>query len=634
MCGVAGAYQQVDGVRSVRQMSGAQAHRGPDDEGLFSVQDSRVSVHLAHRRLSIIDLAHGHQPFVKGSLALCYNGELYNYRELRKELTARGTAFSTASDTEVVLEAWRAWGPEALRRFRGMFAFAMFDQETGSLFLARDQLGIKPLHYMLRKDGVVFASELKALVRAFGPEMRIEPSALAASALYFWVPDTRCSIHGVEKLPPGTWAEFRPDGTHTAGSFWDIREEAGRAAAGAPADLGDVIAHSVAAHLVADVPVSSFLSGGLDSSIVSVLAKKLNPDLDAYTITFRAEDQRLEAMPDDAIYARKLARLHGIPLHEIEIAPDVVEMLPRVVSVLDEPIGDPAAINTVLMCEAARDAGVKVILSGMGADELFGGYRKHVACVLGARYRQLPSVARAAARTTVDRLPVTAAGRGLRYVRWAKRFLTFSSLDEEAAFRRSYTLYDRDDFKDLVDPTLDGDVDNLLAEHTAIYEDNDLNDHVNRMCLADARLFLSGLNLTYTDRASMAASTEVRVPFVDPEVFRAAFSFTGKQKVSSRTGKLALKDAARAWLPEDIIYRPKASFSAPLRAWVSHDLKGLVDDVLLEGELVGKGFLQKPAVQKLVDDDRDGREDRSKHIWQLLTMELWYRQMGSAGVTL
>jgi len=229
---------------------------------------------------------------------------------------------------------------------------------------------------------------------------------------------------------------------------------------------------------------------------------------------------------------------------------------------------------------------------------------------------------------------VTAAGRGLRYVRWAKRFLTFSSLDEEAAFRRSYTLYDRDDLKDLVDPTLDGDVDDLLAEHTAIYEDNDLNDHVNRMCLADARLFLSGLNLTYTDRASMAASTEVRVPFVDPEVFRAAFSFTGKQKVSSRTGKLALKEAARAWLPEDIIYRPKASFSAPLRAWVSHDLKGLVDDVLLEGELVGKGFLQKPSVQKLIDDDRNGREDRSKHIWQLLTMELWYRQMGSAGVTL
>ncbi len=634
MCGIAGAYQQVDGARAVRVMSNTQTHRGPDDEGLFSVQDGRVSVHLGHRRLSIIDLAHGHQPFVKGSLALCYNGELYNYRELRKELAARGTAFSTASDTEVVLEAWRAWGPEALRRFRGMFAFAVFDQETGSLFLARDQLGIKPLHYMLRKDGVVFASELKALVQAFGPEMRIEPSALVASALYFWVPDTRCSIHGVEKLPPGTWAEFRPDGTHTAGRFWDIREEAALAAAAAPVRLGDVIENSVAAHLVADVPVSSFLSGGLDSSIVSVLAKKLNPDLDAYTITFRAEDQRLEAMPDDAVYARKLARLHGIPLHEIEIAPDVVEMLPRVVSVLDEPIGDPAAINTVLMCEAARDAGVKVILSGMGADELFGGYRKHVACVLGARYRQLPSVAQAAARATVDRLPVTAAGRGLRYVRWAKRFLTFSSLSEEAAFRRSYTLYDLDDLKDLVDPTLDGDVDSLLAEHSAIYEDNDLDDHVNRMCLADARLFLTGLNLTYTDRASMAASTEVRVPFVDPQVFRAAFSFSGKQKVSSRTGKLALKEAARAWLPEDIIYRPKASFSAPLRAWVSHDLKGLVDDVLLEGELVGKGFLQRSSVQKLVDDDRNGREDRSKHIWQLLTMELWYRQMDSAGVTL
>ncbi len=634
MCGIAGAYQQVDGVHAARVMSGCLAHRGPDDEGLFSHTDERVSVHLAHRRLSIIDLSGGHQPFVKDRLALCYNGELYNYRQIRAELQARGANFTTSSDTEVVLEAWRHWGPACLARFRGMFAFAMFDHNSGSLFLARDQLGIKPLHYLLRDDGVVFASELKALVAAFGPELRMDPAALVASMLYYWVPDQRCSIGRVEKLQPGTWAEFRPDGTYQVRSYWDAALEAAKAASGPAMSLGEAIETSVTAHLVADVPVSSFLSGGLDSSIVTVLAKRANPDLDAYTITFRPEDHRLEAMPDDALYARKVAGRYGIRLHEIQIAPDIVETLPKMVAILDEPIGDPAAINTLLMCEAARDAGVKVILSGMGADELFGGYRKHLACVMAARYRRLPGLVRGAATSTVDRLPVAVAGRGLRYSRWAKRFLTFSELPEEAAFRRSYTLYDSRQLAGLIDPKLGPDVDDVLNEHLEIYTDNSLTDHVNRMCLADARLFLPGLNLSYTDRASMAASTEVRVPFVDPVVFQAAFSLAGDQTIGGRTQNAALKEAALAWLPAEIVHRPKASFSAPLRAWISHDLRGLVDEKLVRGELVDAGFLQRGPLEDLIADDRNGREDRSKQIWQLLTLEIWYTQMRAAGVAL
>ena len=211
----------------------------------------------------------------------------------------------------------------------------------------------------------------------------------------------------------------------------------------------------MAAHMVADVPVASFLSGGLDSSLITAMAADRDPTIEAYTITFRPEDQRLEAMPDDAIYARKMAAHLGIQLHEIEISPDVVDILPRVVDVLDEPIGDPAAINTVLMCQAARDAGVKVLLSGMGADELFGGYRKHLACVLGAKYQMLPRSLRSrVVAPSVDRLPVAAGGRGLRYSRWAKRFLSFADLPEEAAFRRSYTLYDPPELTALLDPQL------------------------------------------------------------------------------------------------------------------------------------------------------------------------------------
>ena len=633
MCGIAGCYQQADGQKLADVMTERIAHRGPDAAGSWGHEDDRVAVQFGHRRLSIIDLSTAaDQPLTKHGLTLIYNGELYNYRALRDELISRGVRFATKSDTEVVLEAWRCWGPDALRRFRGMFAFALFDMGTGELFLARDPLGIKPLYFLPRGQGVVFASELKAMVTAIGSELRMEPGALVASMLYYWLPEQRCAIEGVEKLPGGTWARFRPDGNCSIQHYWRAADEAAEAAAGPPADLGPVIEESVAAHLVSDVPVSSFLSGGLDSSIVTVLAHRDNPEIDAYTIAFRREDQRLEAMPDDAVYARKVAAHYGIKLHEIEISPDIVSMLPRIVDVLDEPIGDPAAINTLLMCEAARARGVKVILSGIGADELFGGYRKHLACVMASQYSNLPAMPRTAVRSAVNRLPVSVAGRGLRYPRWAKRFLTFAELPEEPRFRRSYTLYDPAELAGLISPDLACHVDDVVGEHRRIYQDNALPDEINRMCLADTRMFLPGLNLAYTDRASMAASVEVRVPFVDPLVARAAFSLQGSAKIQRRRGKVALKQAAESWLPHEIVHRPKASFSVPLRAWVRNDLREVIQDVLVGGELAESGIIRREALQRLIRDEHAGREDRSKQLWQLLTLELWHRNARSIGV--
>src|SRR5579872_6850728 len=633
MCGIAGSYQQPDGHRLADVMTERIAHRGPDAGGVWTHENDQVSIHLGHRRLSIIDLsAAADQPMIKDNLVMVYNGELYNYKELRHELAGHGVRFVTNSDTEVVVEAWRRWGPGALRKFRGMFAFALADTHTGELFLARDPLGIKPLFYLQRGGGALFASELKALTTAVGPELRIEPGALVASMLYYWVPEQFCAIENVRKLPAGSWARLRPDGRLQVEQYWNVADVARDAAAGPAPDLRSVIEESVTAHLVADVPVSSFLSGGLDSSIITVLAHRAAQEIDAYTITFRPEDQRLEAMPDDAIYARKVAAQYGVKLHEIEISPDIVDLLPRMVDALDEPIGDPAAINTLLMCQAARDRGVKVILSGMGADELFGGYRKHRACLLASRYGRLPAPARAGVRFAVGRAPVSVGGRGLRYARWAKRFLTFAELPEEPRFRRSYTLYDPDDLSALVSPDLGGQLDQIVTEHHEIYYDNALTDEVNRMCLADARLFLTGLNLAYTDRASMAASVEVRVPFVDPHVARAAFSFPGDEKIRRRQGKLALKRAAESWLPREIIYRPKASFSVPLRAWVRGDLQEVIKDVLVGGELVQSGMISGDALSRLIRDDQAGREDRAKQIWQLLTLELWYRNARSHGV--
>jgi asparagine synthase (glutamine-hydrolysing) len=270
----------------------------------------------------------------------------------------------------------------------------------------------------------------------------------------------------------------------------------------------------------------------------------------------------------------------------------------------------------------------------MGADELFGGYRRHLACLLGARYQGLVprQVRTRVVAPAVDRLPVAALGRGLRYSRWAKRFLSFAELPEEEAYRRSYTLYDAEELTGLVDPALGPDVDAVLAGHRSLYTAGRLADPVNRMCLTDTQLFLPALNLAYTDRSSMSASTEVRVPFVDPVVFRAAFAIPGSRKIRGRTQKVPLREAAQEWLPSDVLDRPKASFGAPLRAWVTNDLGPLLDEVLLDGEFVAAGVLRADPLRQMVADQRSGRRDVSKQLWQLLSMELWYRGVRAAGV--
>jgi asparagine synthase (glutamine-hydrolysing) len=275
---------------------------------------------------------------------------------------------------------------------------------------------------------------------------------------------------------------------------------------------------------------------------------------------------------------------------------------------------------------------VKVLLSGMGADELFGGYRKHLACLYASRYQRVPASARRAVAGLVGRLPVIAGSRGIRSVRWAQRFLSFAELAEEQAFRRSYTMYDPEELTALLDPGWARHVDTLVASHRDLYGDNDLDGPLARMCLADSRLFLPGLNLAYTDRSSMAASCEVRVPFVDPLVFEAAFALGENDRIRGRVQKAALKDVARHWLPDEIIDRPKASFGAPLRAWVNQDLSGLIDDVLLDGELVASGVLRREPLERLVADQRAGRRDYSKQVWQLLSLETWYEHARSAGV--
>jgi asparagine synthase (glutamine-hydrolysing) len=618
-------------------VSGAIAHRGPDAAGHWRSDDQGPPVWLCHRRLSIIDLSSAaNQPFEKDGLILIYNGEIYNYRELRSQLSAQGAFFRTSSDSEVLLEAWRHWGPASLDRLRGMFAFALYDTADRRLVLARDHFGIKPLFYTAREHGLAFASELKALRPMMG-EVRIDQTALVASVMYSWVPESHCMFEGARKLAPGTWLEIGPDGRHSVHRYWDPvsaaadAREAGERDRLDAARLGRIMEDSVAAHLVADVPIATFLSGGLDSSLITVMAMRHNTDIDSYTISFRDEDQRYEAMPDDFLYARKVAAEHGIRLHEVELAPDVADLLPKLVHHLDEPIGDAAAINAFLICQAAREAGVKVLLSGMGADELFGGYRKHYAALLASRYRHVPpGLRQRVIEPAVQRLPVAGKKRGYRSTRWARRFVDFASLPEEAAFRRSYTHYDQAQLEQMLAPDLAVRVDGLIEEHREVYNGYRGDDQVNRMCLTDTRMFLPSLNLAYTDRASMAASTEVRVPFVDRHVFEAAFAIPGSDKIVGRERKAILKEAALPWLPKEIVYRPKGLFSAPLRAWIRRDLQDMVEEYVALGDLVGSGMLDKTEVRTMIDDDRSGMTDRSKEIWHLLTLELWHRQLVGA----
>ncbi|MFG3498283.1 asparagine synthase (glutamine-hydrolyzing) [Streptomyces sp. NPDC047928] len=630
MCGIAGTYRWPDGKLVTDRLTETLAHRGPDGAGRYGHPVGDGEVHLGHRRLAVVDLSEtGAQPMASDGLVLTYNGELYNAPELRTELAAAGVRFRGTSDTEVLLEAWRRWGTDCLPRLRGMFAFAVFDERTGELVLVRDQLGIKPLFLLRRGEGLVFASELKALAAATGGTLEVDHAALVASLLYYWVPDSRCAFREAEKLPPGSWLRCRPDGRVERGRYWNLRDVAAEARESGQPDLAAVVEESTRRHLLSDVPVATFLSGGLDSSYLTALAARDRPGISAYTIGFRAEDARFEAMPDDLRYARQVAERFGVDLREIEIAPDVLDLLPRMTYHLDEPIGDPAAINTFLICSAAREAGVKVMLSGMGADELFAGYRKHLANLLALRYQRVPRPLRRGVSRAVDRLPVATARRGYRSVRFAKRFLSFAELPEETAFRRSYTMYDRGELLALVDPDLAGTVDDVLTEHADVYRDNELDDFVNRMCLGDARMFLPGLNLAYTDRSSMAASTEVRVPYVDVEVVRAAFAVPGDRKIVGRQGKAVLKEAAASILPREIVYRPKGLFSAPLRAWMSRDLAPLVREVVEDGELVRSGFLRRDALARMVAEDAAGRHDYSKHLWHVLTLEYWYRDATS-----
>ena len=624
MCGIAGFLNfdfnepYFDTVNTIQQ------HRGPDAQSSFQEEN----IKLYHQRLSIIDISDAaNQPFEKDGLIMVFNGEIYNYRILKERLIQKGVSFTTSSDTEVLLELFREKGAGCLDDLEGMFAFCIYNKQAKSLFLARDPFGIKPLFYYSNSSKFAFASELKTLIKAPGVEKEINLNSLTASINYLWVPGNETMFSSIDKLPAGSYATVDSNGKFESKQYYKpstlikFSDESEAIEA-----IDCALQNSVKRHLEADVPVSAFLSGGLDSSLLSVLAHQHQP-LSTYSIAISQKDKNIEQMPDDAKYARQLAKLHEFDHHEIQIDPAITDELPHMVYHLDEPIGDPAAINTYLISKAARDNGVKVLLSGMGADELFFGYRRQMATLLAMKYQNVPKPIRSLVNATANALPVKIGAKGIKPVRWAQRFLSFANLPPADAYQRSYSYYDSNELKNLFTKDVSRQTSALFSSHRALFNEAYASkDFINKMCFTDMHYFMQGLNLTYTDRASMAASVEVRVPFIDKEVVEMALSIKGDLKFKNRTQKYLLKKVGERHLPKDIIYRPKASFGAPIRSWISGSLSPMVHDLLNSESIKNRGVFNPTYVENLIKEDKKGIKDNAYQIYQLLTVELWYKQ--------
>jgi asparagine synthase (glutamine-hydrolysing) len=629
MCGIAGLWGE--GVRDrVAWMTSLLAHRGPDDEGVWMSQSAPIA--LGNRRLKILDLSMaGHQPMRSpdGRLVLTFNGEIYNQGDLRSELESLGHVFRSHSDTEVLLAALAQWGTMALQRLNGMFAFALWNETTKTLLLARDRLGIKPLYYTIRENALAFSSEIRSLLGSGLIKPELDRESLRSYLRLLWVPEPKTLFRDIWKLMPGTYLSW--DGIRVQNvRYWDVPEQVESPCENSAEGLRFVLQRAIKGQLSADVPVGAFLSGGLDSTAVAALAmSSRSRDVRSYTIGFSSEDLKQEGALDDLGYARLAAKRLGLRHEEIILAPKVVDLLPKMVRHLEDPVADPAAINCYLICQAARETST-VLLSGTGADELFGGYYKYVGTNLGEMYHRISGpIGKNVVEPLARKLPITVGGTGIRSFRRAKRFLRHAGLPAFDRFAGFSCYYDAEELYELLglDP-IDARED-LYAGIEPLKEAWDhrsSGDLVGRMTYVDLKLYLPGLALAYMDKASMAASVEVRVPLLDDEVVEYAARLPGVAKVNGTRTKVALRAAMNGLVPSEIINRPKAPFAAPVRAWLRRDLAPLIEELLSPRRLTDRGLVSPQVVHRLIREHRKGTEDHSLQIWAFLTLEIWMQE--------
>ena len=628
MCGICGVVGQAD-EQLIKSMLSRIAHRGPDDEGLYIADTSTGErIGLGHRRLSIIDLTPaGHEPMpdASGRIWLTYNGEIYNFKQLRTELESRGHSFKSQTDAEVIIYAYIEWGRECLSRLNGMFAFAIWDARDESLFVARDRLGIKPLYYCDTPAGFAFASEIKALLAIPGVEVSPDLDALDQFMTFLWTPDPKTAFRSIYKLPPGHYLVYR-EGKAEISEYWDVTfaEDNSLSETEWIEALREQITRSVRAQMISDVPLGAFLSGGLDSStLVALMTDVATRKLTTYTFGFKQEDLRYDILEDDVKYARVVGRRFKTDYQEHYLEPRVMELLPKLVYHLDEPVADPAIITSHLICRAARER-LTVLLSGMGGDEVFAGYPRHAAVKIAEAYNLIPSFL---SRPVVDALPGAKPGRLTALFRNTKKLARSAALPERERYLGFGTYFSEEEKRGLYAGAMREAANDFdpYREHRKYFDRVATQDFVNQMLYVDLKTFLPCLNLTYTDKTSMASSMEVRVPLLDHELVELAARIPARLKLKGLTGKHILRRAAEAWLPPAIISRKKAGFSAPIRAWLVRDLREMVEDLLSESNIKRRGYFEYGFVRRLIDQNLTGREDNSLKVFQLLTLELWHR---------
>jgi asparagine synthase (glutamine-hydrolysing) len=625
MCGICAAVSDVGPVDRalVHEMCERIVHRGPNAEGLHV--DGRVG--LGMRRLSIIDLEGGHQPIFNEdrSMAIVFNGEIYNYRELRADLLEKGHRFSTHSDTEAILHAYEEYGEQAVERLRGMFAFAIHERVSGRVFFARDRLGIKPLHWVETGGVLYVASELKSLLAVPGLSLTLDEIALDQYFSLLYVPAPRTIFREVRKLPPGHVLVKDPSCPAQVRRYWRLesRPDPGPSEQDWIQEVRRTFDSAVASHLVADVPLGVFLSGGVDSSaIVAAMSRSASGRIKTFSIGFPAE----YAAFDERVHARKVAQQYGTDHEELEVAPDIHVDIHALGKVFDEPMGDSGAIPNLLVCRMARQR-LTVALSGLGGDELAGGYQRYLGVLIAEWYRKIPRLLREdVVRRVVELIPESQ--QGIRGIDQAKRFVRSGELPFIERFFAFSSPLERSRREALYSPDLRRKVelDSAFERMRALAEEQPDADLLNRLLCVDQQTYMVDDLLTVADRTSMAASLEVRVPFLDHPLVELMARVPGRFKIRGREKKHILKRAFAADLPPEILYRKKAGFSLPVARWMREDLRPMLEEFLAPDRLRRQGWFEPETIETLKSEHYARKRNNSSVLWGLLMFQLWARE--------
>jgi asparagine synthase (glutamine-hydrolysing) len=628
MCGIYGVMDlEKRGIPlrpTLALMGGIIEHRGPDDSGEYEGS----GIGLGMRRLSIIDVAGGHQPMTNEdeSVWLVMNGEIYNYRELRAKLEAKGHTFRSNSDTEIIVHLYEDEGVGFFTFLRGMFGLALWDAKRERLVLGRDRIGEKPLYYRREGQRLLFASEMKSILEVEDVPRRLNPHALREYLALGYVPAPLSILDGIEKLMPGHYlvAEQGLLATH---QYWTV--PCGQTEEYPEQEwieqVREKLLETIQAQLVSDVPLGAFLSGGIDSStIVSAMARVTGRAVKTYSIGYDGDQSYYNELP----YAKLVAQRFSTEHHEIVVRPDVGELLPKLIWHLDEPIADSACLTTYLVSRLARES-VTVILSGVGGDELFGGYRRYLGESMGRWYSKLPGVMR---RTMIPavlrRIPQDRTSAWKDYARYAAAFTKSADSDPITRYMGYVTLFSPQMQADLLGSNArpEADETDLPAGSLRRYFDECKNsDSLNRTIYVDLKTSLPDDLLALTDRMSMAASIECRAPLVDYQLVELASRIPSHLKVRGFSLKYLLKKAVAPWLPKDVITRKKRGFGAPVGGWLRKDLQPLAHELLSEEPVRRRGLFQWPAIQKLVKAHDEQRNDYTDHIFALIALEIWCR---------